>query len=118
MDPTDTWMIRYTLMPKGMHLLSVIYSPLITSVWVINLTYHPDAQFASYIANGSTDGFHIGYSRALSSVLASTKRNMRSAYENCSVVEARSLPREDWLVQFHVMEFTLPFSQFILVLLR
>ena len=68
-------------------LSSVICSPLIASVWASNLAYQPDARFASYIANGITDGFRIGYSRAVSSVLASAKRNMRSAYENCSFVE-------------------------------
>ena len=66
---------------------SAINTPLIASAWASNLAAHPDTRFASYIIEGISQGFRIGFAQSAGSSLSPARRNMRSAYENSSVVE-------------------------------
>ena len=70
----------------GQSLLEV-NTPLIASEWASNLAFHPDPRFAAYIIEGISNGFRIGFARAAYASLSSSRRNMRSAYDNSSVVD-------------------------------
>ena len=60
-------------------------SPLKLDLLGTYLHCHPDAQFAAYLSHGLSHGFHIGFSRASSS-LRCTTRNHLSSQDKPSVV--------------------------------
>ena len=60
-------------------------SPLRLDLLGTYLHRHPDAQFATYLAHGLSHGFHIGFSRASSSLRSAT-RNHPSSEEKPSVI--------------------------------
>ena len=41
-----------------------VYTPLDTQQWTQDLQFHPDKDFSSYILQGLTFGFRIGFDRA------------------------------------------------------
>ena len=67
--------------------LFAIHSPLRAEAWECHLSSHPDRSFASYIVEGIRQGFRIGFARSAMPSLLSTRRNMKSAYANSSVVD-------------------------------
>ena len=68
--------------------LIYIQSPLHKSLseWRTHLRDHPDQEFADYVILGLQDGFRIGFDHA--SPLKAAKRNIPSAAEHPSVVDA------------------------------
>ena len=96
---------------------SAINTPLIASAWASNLAAHPDTRFASYIVEGISQGFRIGFVQSAGSSLSSARRNMRSAYENSSVVEEYTaaeldqgrlvgpIPRQAVATEVHLSQF-------------
>ena len=67
--------------------LQAITTPLVPSRWCEFLQHHPDTVFSSYILEGITEGFRIGFKYCGHS-LKPRSRNLLSAYEHQSVVES------------------------------
>ena len=62
-----------------------ITSPLIVHNWKSALKDHPDQLFVSYLLEGRTNGFHIGFSRELKCI--SAMKNMWSALQKPDPVD-------------------------------
>ena len=63
-----------------------ITTPLNVCQWEVALQNHPDKQLTSFIIEGITNGFHIGYDRA-NNRLRSALKNMQSALNNPDPVD-------------------------------
>ncbi len=61
-----------------------ITTPLCGLIWEQELSNHPDQQFASYVTNGITKGFRIGFDDTKG--LRSCASNIRSATDHPEVV--------------------------------
>ena len=60
-----------------------VATPLILSEWSRELADHPDPAFQSYLLNGISNGFHIGFDRRVCCTSATS--NMHSALANAAV---------------------------------
>ena len=68
--------------------LGSITTPLNLAAWQVLLSNHPDKQFTRLIIEGIQTGFRVGFAYSHAHELKSRYRNMPSAAENPSVVEA------------------------------
>ena len=67
--------------------LGRIATPLKADRWEEALRSHPDRLFVKYILTGIREGFRIGFDyNSFANKLRPNSKNMRSAYENASVV--------------------------------
>ena len=67
--------------------LGRIATPLKADKWEEALRSHPDRLFVKYILTGIREGFRIGFDyNSFANKLRPNSKNMRSAYENASVV--------------------------------
>ena len=62
-----------------------VATPLMWREWKEELVAHPDTEFRDYILNGITNGFRVGFNRAVTCRPATS--NMRSALDNAAVVQ-------------------------------
>ena len=76
-----------TVAPQLPQELTAISTPLNLSKWQSELQGHPDTRFAELITQGIQYGFRIGFNYSLQN-LKPCKKNLRSATEHPSVVDA------------------------------
>ena len=64
---------------------SIVHTPLCAPAWQSMLRNHPDKHLVQFMLNGICSGFHIGFTKPLSSLKAATS-NLERAQEHPSIV--------------------------------
>lgn len=86
----DLLLLDACLPTEGESSLSSLYQPRSESQlasWRRGLASFPDSRFSSYVLDGLSNGFRIGFNRELAAPPKARRRNMPSVRENAAVVD-------------------------------